>query len=76
MSTGRRIVRCLNADCGLTIAWMPADSEDNECPCYDVTPRDGTECLVFSDAFITQLAKYMGPTWVFHGQRGNHLAHL
>jgi hypothetical protein len=24
----------------------------------------------------TQLAKYMGPTWVFHGQIGNHLAHL
>jgi hypothetical protein len=24
----------------------------------------------------TQLARYMGPMWVFHGQRGNHLAHL
>jgi hypothetical protein len=25
---------------------------------------------------VPQLAKYMGPTWVFHKQRGNHLAHL
>jgi hypothetical protein len=23
---------------------MEGDSEDNECSCYDVTPRDGDEC--------------------------------
>jgi hypothetical protein len=40
------IVRCLNSNCGLTIAWIltrEGDSEDNECSCYDVTPRDGAE---------------------------------
>jgi hypothetical protein len=30
---------------------MESDSEDNECSCYDVTPRDGT-WVYSSDAFL------------------------
>jgi hypothetical protein len=39
------IVPCLNNNCGLTIAWiLTIECRFRECSCYDVTPRDGTEC--------------------------------
>jgi hypothetical protein len=43
------IVHSLNSNCGLTFAWiltMEGRFRRHECSCYDVTPRDGTECRV------------------------------
>jgi hypothetical protein len=58
MSTGRRVLfAVLIAIAGWRlrelIQWK-ADSEDNDYSCYDVTPRDGTECwiLIVSPAFL------------------------
>jgi hypothetical protein len=55
------IVRCLNSNHGLTAAWIwqwTADSEDNECSCYDGRPREGTECFLTDDSIFDNKSHY------------------
>jgi hypothetical protein len=51
MGTGRRVLLAVwIAIVGWRLRkfWQwKADSEDNECSCFDVTPIDGTECWGF-----------------------------